>query len=115
MNDFFGDNIAVTVILGIVAAILGFVAAKLVNFSRKADDFIKANLTIAQQEILHKLAAEAVAYAGRLYKDMDGETRLNKAIDYITLHLPAWIPVTSEMIRGVIEKVYLESKEKLNK
>ncbi|MCM3130925.1 phage holin [Paenibacillus sp. MER 78] len=104
-------------IVAIVLAIIGLLTKVIVGainkLTKKASDYFDANLSVKQREMLHKIAAEGYAYAESVYKDYGGEEKLNQAFNYVSSKLgDAGLNISSDEIRGAIEKAWNESKIK---
>lgn len=109
-------------ISSIIVAIFGLVATVIIGavnkLKKKANDYFEANLTVKQRELLHKIAAEAYAYAESVYKDQGGDEKLNQAFNYVSSKLgDVGLNITAEEIRAAIEKAWVdnETKKKLNR
>ncbi|MFD1126654.1 phage holin [Paenibacillus provencensis] len=103
----------VTIVLAIVALITKVVVGSINKLTKKASDYFDANLSVKQREMLHKIAAEAYAYAESVYKDYGGEEKLNQAFNYVSSKLgDVGLNISSDEIRGAIEKAWNESKTK---
>lgn len=105
-------DVLVMVTLALAGLLLALLTGKLMALVRQAEAYLDAKLTDTQMALLHRIAAEGVALAGQLYKDLDGTARLNKALAYVIDRLPPWMPVTDDMLRAAIEKEYAEMKAK---
>ena len=104
-------------IVDVVIAIVGLLVTVLIGavnkLKKKASDYFDANLTVKQRELLHKIAAEAYAYAESVYKDQNGDEKLIQAFNYVSDKLgDAGLSITADEIRGAIEKAWNEAKIK---
>lgn len=95
-------------ILGLLALALACLAGVLIKLAQHTKEWLQAHTTAAQRDVLHKIAAEAVAYAAQAYKDFDGDVKLDRAVGYVKSHLPAGITITTDQVRGAIEKAYTD-------
>jgi hypothetical protein len=110
MQDFLQPylNDVVNAIVGLVAALL---IAAFIKLRLKLVSYIDSHTTAAERQLLHSVAAEAVAYAGTVFKDQNGELRLESALSYVNTHLkPYGISFTEAELRGAVEKAYADYK-----
>jgi LL-H family phage holin len=101
-------NDVVNAVVGLVAALI---VAAFIKLRQKVNSYIDSHTTAAQRELLNSVAAEAVAYAGTVFKEQNGEQRLEIALSYVNTHLkPCGISFTDTELRGVVEKAYAAYK-----
>lgn len=99
----------VTIITAILGTVTTFVLIGVRSLQAKGEKLIEARTTAAQREQLHKIAAEAFAFAQTLYKDFEGPEKLDQAISYASRQLyDRKIEMSPEEIRAAIEKAYLD-------
>ncbi|MEW4371759.1 phage holin, LLH family [Paenibacillus kandeliae] len=53
----------------------------------KVNDSLEARTTAAQRETIHKVAGEAFALAQTAFKELGGEAKMKKALDYVLKQL----------------------------
>ncbi|WP_052486983.1 phage holin [Gordoniibacillus kamchatkensis] len=112
MHDFLQPylNDVVNAVVGLVAA---FIVAAIVKLRTKLNTYIDAHTTSVQRYLLHSVAAEAVAYAGTVFKEQGGEQKLDNALSYVNTHLkPYGISFTEAELRGAVEKAYADYQAK---
>lgn len=99
----------VTIITAILGTVTTFVLIGVRSLQAKGEKLIEARTTAAQREQLHKIAAEAFAFAQTLYKNLDGPLKLEQAVGYASRQLKDRnIDMSTEEIHAAIEKAYLE-------
>jgi LL-H family phage holin len=94
----------------VVSALVSLVSAAIVAFilwlRKKVTAYIDAHTTASQRLLLHTVAGEAVAYAGTVFKEQNGEQKLSKALAYVNDHLHT--SFTEAELRGAVEKAYAD-------
>lgn len=99
----------VTIITSVLGVVTTFVLIGVRSLQAKGEKLIEARTTATQREQLHKIAAEAFAFAQTLYKDYKGPEKLDQAISYASRQLAdKRIDMSPEEIRAAIEKAYLD-------
>lgn len=89
--------------------IFAVLVAYAVSLRNRFTAWLKARTTAAQRETLHKLAAEAMAYAESAIGKEAGMIKLNAAITYVSDRAAALgIKVSPESIQAAIEKAVLD-------
>ena len=102
-----------TIVTAVVGVLVTFVLAGLNKLKVKANTWLEARTTVAQREVIHKIAGEGFAFAQTEFKQAGGERKLQEALQYATLRLAEQgITVSAVEIRSAIEKAYLEYKAK---
>lgn len=112
MHDFLQPylNDVVQSVVGLLFAVL---VAAVVKLRHKVESYYVAHTNASQRDVLHVIAGEAVAYVGTVFKDQDGQKRLESALTYVNTRLkPLGISFTVEELRGSVEKAYAEYKTK---
>jgi hypothetical protein len=101
-------NDVVNAVVGLVAALI---VAAFIKLRLKLVSYIDSHTTAAERQLLHAVAGEAVAYAGTVFKEQNGEQRLVNALSYVNTHLkPYNISFTEAELRGAVEKAYASYK-----
>ncbi|MFF2910025.1 phage holin, LLH family [Paenibacillus sp. NPDC057934] len=108
-------------VTNIVLAVVGVLATVILRtvalLQQKANSWFDARLSVSQRELLHKVAAEAFAYAETVYKDKQNQVKLAQALEYATQQLGCrGIKIKPIEIRAAIEKAWYEyeGKDKKN-
>ncbi|WP_339306563.1 phage holin, LLH family [Paenibacillus sp. FSL R5-0519] len=101
----------------IVNALFGLVAIVIIGainvIKVKAKAYYEAKTTTEDRDKLHKIGAEAFAWAETIYKTYEGDRKLSEAYTYASEKLAALgISVTGDEIRASIEKAYIDYKAK---
>lgn len=101
-------TLIVKAVIGALAAVLlaavGVIRSKVVNY-------LDSKMDADQRELLHKVAAEAFAYAETVYKSEASQVKLAQAMEYAAQQLGRrGIPVTADEIRAAIEAAYLNAQ-----
>lgn len=112
MHDFLQPylNDVVNAVVGLLFAVL---VAAVVKLRQKVESYYVAHTNASQRDVLHVIAGEAVAYAATVFKEQNGEQRLESALTYVNTRLkPLGISFTAEELRGAVEKAYAEYKAK---
>ncbi|APB78385.2 phage holin, LLH family [Paenibacillus polymyxa] len=103
-------NTIATAAAGVLTA---FVLGGLNKLKTKVNVWLEARTTVAQREVIHKIAGEGFAFAQTVFKEAEGERKLQEALQYTTLRLAEQgITVSAVEIRSAIEKAYLEYNSK---
>jgi LL-H family phage holin len=97
--------IATALISLLAAVVLAFIA----RLRTQVEAWLVARTSAAQRELLHKLAAEAYAYAERQYGGQEGQVKLDAAVQYVLqrLHMDE-IGMTSKDVTAAIQKAWAE-------
>ncbi|WP_042131913.1 phage holin, partial [Paenibacillus sp. FSL R5-0345] len=104
-----------TVIISIVGILATVVLGMLALLQTRVKLWLDSKTSVAQREMIHKIAAEAYAYAEKEYKNQNSASnlKLNAAFSYTSDRLgKAGIKVTPEEIKGAIEKAVQDYKIK---
>jgi len=104
------DEIVQALVGLLVVLVMGVIAELRARLKR----WIDARTTAAQRETLHKLAAEAAAFAESMYSTGGGREKLQQASQYVSERAAALgIPVKGETILAAIEAAVLEYNAKV--
>ncbi|XEC92497.1 phage holin [Paenibacillus tarimensis] len=109
------QNLTQPYISAIVQALFGilaiFVLIGLKATAKKVHVWLDAHTTAAQRNILHMLAKEGFAFSETMFGQLNGEEKLQKAMNYVTQMLQArGIQISGDEIRAAIEKAVLAYK-----
>lgn len=98
----------VTALFGILATII---TGSIQKAQKKAEAYYKAHTNEKDRELLHKIGKEAFAWAETIYKEYEGDVKLNKAYEYASDKLKSvGIDVSGDEIRAAIEKAVVDYK-----
>lgn len=99
----------VTALIGILATIVTGAIKKAQN---KAEQYYKAHTNEKDRELLHKIGLEAFAWAETLYKEYEGDRKLQEAFAYASEKLKSiGVDVSGDEIRAAIEKAVVDYKK----
>ncbi|MNW41035.1 hypothetical protein D3C74_181610 [compost metagenome] len=102
-----------TIATAAIGVLTTFVLAVLNTVKVKVNTWLEARTTVAQREVIHKIAGEGFAIAQTAFKQAGGERKLQEALQYASLTLSSLgIVVSQAELRSAIEKAYLEYKAK---
>ncbi|NEU27006.1 hypothetical protein G3M74_12965 [Paenibacillus polymyxa] len=94
-----------SIVMAFIALLATIATGAIKKAQKKAEQYYVANTSVKDREFLHKIGVEAVAYAESVFKDFEGDKKLQEAIDYVIGRLRVMgINVTEQEIRAVIEK-----------
>lgn len=100
-----------TIVTAVVGALAAVLLAAVGVIKSKAVTYLDSKLDVTQRELLHKIAAEAFAYAETVYKSEENQVKLAQALEYATQQLGRkGIKVTPAEIRAAIEAAYLKAQ-----
>lgn len=103
------DTVLTALANHLLELIFAVLVAYAVSLRNKFTAWLKARTTASQRETLHKLAAEAMAYAESVIGREAGLAKLNAAITYVSDKSEALgIKVSPESIQAAIEKAVLD-------
>lgn len=110
MNGWYGAITEQFVILGLhVAAVLGLTAA--IFIWRKLYELLTTHLTKSQLQILSALGKEGYVLAETAYRSVDGPTKLQGAMAYVTERARLrGISVTEASVRAAVELAWMEAE-----
>ncbi|WP_025685985.1 phage holin, LLH family [Paenibacillus maysiensis] len=95
----------VTIVTALIGLLATIATSALKKAQQKATEYYVSNTSVKDREFLHKVGVEAVAYAESVFKDFEGDKKLQEAIDYVIGRLRVMgLNVTEQEIRAVIEK-----------
>lgn len=102
-------------IISIVTALIGILATIITGSIQKAQKraaaYYNAHTNEKDRELLHKIGKEAFAWAETIYKEYEGDVKLNKAYEYASDKLKSvGIDVSGDEIRAAIEKAVIDYK-----
>jgi len=104
-------------IVSIVTALIGILATIITGSIQKAQKraaaYYNAHTNEKDRELLHKIGKEAFAWAEALYKEHDGDRKLQEAFEYASEKLKAvGVDVSGDEIRASIEKAVVDYNAK---
>lgn len=112
MHDFLQPYLSdvVNALVGLaVASIIALVA----RFRVSLVSYITTHTNASQRSILHVVSSEAVAYAATVFKEQNGDQKLESALTYVNTRLkPLGISFSVEELRGAVEKAYSDYQAK---
>jgi LL-H family phage holin len=116
MNDVWdAAQLQVTnIIIAVVGIIATVILSMLALLQTKIKLYLESKTSEAQLERIHKIAAEAYAFAEKEYKNQNSSSnlKLNAAFSYTSDRLgKVGIKVTPEEIKGAIEKAVQDYKK----
>ncbi|SDD29253.1 Bacteriophage holin of superfamily 6 (Holin_LLH) [Paenibacillus sp. UNCCL117] len=102
-------EILTPLVLAVLTALVS-VAAVAINAAKDhAINWLKARTNAAQQEIIGKVAVEAMAYVETLADMYQGRQKLEEAVSYAANELQArGIAVSREKLIGTIQKAWMD-------
>lgn len=101
-----------TVVVAVVGILATVVLSMLALLQKRVKLWIDSKTSLAERELIHKIANEAYAYAEKQFKETGGPTKLSEAYDYASRLLGnAGIKVEPEEIKAAIEKAVLEYRK----
>jgi hypothetical protein len=110
MHDYLQPYLS-DVVNAVVGLFFAALVAVIVNARQNIVQFITTHTSSSQRAFLGVISGEAVAYAGTVFKEQNGEQRLQEAIDYVNKHLPKGFSFTEAELRGAVEKAYAAYKD----
>lgn len=98
----------VTALIGILATI---VTGAIKKAQGKAEAYYNAHTNEKDRELLHKIGMEAFSWAQTLYKEHDGDRKLQEAFAYASEKLAnLGVEMSGDEIRAAIEKAVVDYK-----
>ncbi|WP_060862951.1 phage holin [Paenibacillus riograndensis] len=99
----------VVTLIGIGATVA---VSMLALLQRKVKVWLASKTSLAERELIHKIASEAYAFAEKEFKTLGGPTKLSEAYNYASKLLDnAGLNIAPEEIKAAIEKAVLEYKK----
>lgn len=100
----------IVLLLGAIATAAGRIAGKAVKaLAAKAEVWLISHSNEAERALIHKLAAEAFTFAETVYKEHNGDRKLDEARTYLVSLLHRYgINITEAELKAVIEKAVQE-------
>jgi len=100
-----------TVAVAVVGILATVVLSLLALLQKRVKLWIESKTSLAERELIHKIASEAYAFAEKEFKDNGGATKMSEAYNYASrLFGNAGIKVSPEEIKAAIEKAVLDYK-----
>ncbi|WP_068775791.1 phage holin, LLH family [Paenibacillus sp. FJAT-26967] len=101
-------EILTPLVLALVTALVSVLTVAITAGKTLAINWLQARTSAAQQEVIGRIAREAMAYAEK-YAIPKGVAKLDEAMDYAAQELrQRGINVDSKKLRGVIEAAWME-------
>lgn len=101
----------VAFVLALISWATTVITGAIKKAQKRAEAYYNAHTNEKDRELLHKIGKEAFAWAETLYKEYEGDIKLNKAFEYASDKLKSvGIDVTGDEIRAAIEKAVVDYK-----
>lgn len=101
-----------TVAVAVVGILATIVLSMLALLQKRVKLWIDSKTSLAERELIHKIATEAYAFAEKEFNSLGGHTKLSEAYNYASKMLDkAGIQVAPEEIKSAIEKAVLDYKK----
>lgn len=94
-----------TALIGLLAT---FLLAAIAHLKTKLSAWLTTRASADQRELLHKLAAEAYAFAEQQYAGLYGDEKMAAALQYVLARLKLDGAITAEDITAAIQKAWAE-------
>jgi len=98
-----------TIAVAVVGLLATVVLSMLALLQKRVKLWIDSKTSLAERELIHKIASEAYAFAEKEFKNNGGSTKLSEAYNYASRLLGnAGIKVEPQEIKSAIEKAVLD-------
>lgn len=102
-----------TIVLALVAWATTVITGAIKKAQNRAEAYYNAHTNEKDRELLHKIGKEAFSWAEALYKEHDGDRKLQEAFEYASEKLKAvGVDVSGDEIRASIEKAVVDYNAK---
>lgn len=98
-----------TVVVTLIGIIATVALSLLAVLQSKVKIWLASKTSLAERELIHKIASEAYAFAEKEFKTLGGPTKLSEAYNYASnLLMKSGMQVAPEEIKAAIEKAVLD-------
>jgi hypothetical protein len=98
-----------TVVVSLIGIVATIALSLLAVLQSKVKLWLASKTSLADRELIHKIALEAYAFAEKEFKTLGGPTKLSEAYNYASRLLnQSGMQVAPEEIKAAIEKAVLD-------
>jgi hypothetical protein len=98
-----------TILQAVLAMLAAIVLALLYKLRSKIEQWLDTRTSANERELLHRLAAEAYAFVEQEWKELDGESKLEAAAEYV---LERWklraVGLDYNSVKAAVRKAWTE-------